>query len=66
MNAQAAKAAAERPHRFVTETRKVALRCSVFVLDMEGCADGRALKALVPLMNPRKLVRCRLSFRNPS
>lgn len=49
---------AEPPHKYVTETPTIQLRCSVFAVDMEGKADGRALKTLLPHMNPKKLV-CR-------
>ena len=47
---------AEAPHKFVSETISVKMSCSVFVMDMEGKADGRALKTLLPHLNPKKLV----------
>jgi hypothetical protein len=36
---------------------EVPLQASVFVVDMEGLSDGRALKTILPQINPRKLVR---------
>lgn len=48
----------EEPHRFVTESINVQARCTIFAVDMEGKADGRALRTLLPNLNPKKLVRC--------
>jgi len=47
----------EEPHRFVTESINVQARCTIFAVDMEGKADGRALRTLLPNLNPKKLVR---------
>lgn len=33
------------------------LQAQLFVVDMEGLSDGRALKTILPQINPRKLVR---------
>lgn len=33
----------------------------LFVVDMEGRTDGRALKTILPQINPRKLVRFSLA-----
>lgn len=45
------------PHKYVVEQVEVHLRCSLFVVDMEGRTDGRAIKTILPQINPRKLVR---------
>lgn len=47
----------ETPHKYLVELVDAHLLCSVFALDMEGRADGRALKTILPQINPRKLVR---------
>ncbi|ORY76891.1 beta-lactamase-like protein [Leucosporidium creatinivorum] len=46
----------EAPHKFVVEEVQAGLFCSLFVVDMEGASDGRALKTILPQINPRKLV----------
>ncbi|GAA5993784.1 hypothetical protein JCM11641_006987 [Rhodosporidiobolus odoratus] len=46
----------EPPHRFITEKIVVELQAMLFVVDMEGLSDGRALKTILPQINPRKLV----------
>lgn len=51
-----ATAAAEPPHKFVVQDNTVQLRCKVLVVDMEGKADGRALRSILPLIEPKKLV----------
>lgn len=53
----------EPPHKYVVEHVDADLACSLFVVDMEGKTDGRAIKTILPQINPRKLVR--LSFPNP-
>lgn len=47
----------ELPHKYVVDQVVVNLMCTLFVVDMEGQADGRALKTILPQINPRKLVR---------
>lgn len=47
----------EPPHKYVVDRVEVPLQASVFVVDMEGLSDGRALKTILPQINPRKLVR---------
>ena len=32
------------------------VRCKILVTDMEGKADGRALRSILPLIEPKKLV----------
>ncbi|SCV73662.1 BQ2448_6092 [Microbotryum intermedium] len=46
----------EKPHKYIVEEVLVRMVCSVFVVDFEGASDGRALKTILPQMNPRKLV----------
>ena len=56
----------EPPHKYVVEQLAVNLMCTLFVVDMEGQADGRALKTILPQINPRKLVRPRSPSREPT
>lgn len=44
------------PSKFVTEQVSVHLRCSLFFVDMDGLYDGRALKTIVPQLEPRRLI----------
>lgn len=53
---EADKAKHEPPHKFVIEELAVEMRCKVLVVDMEGKADGRALRSILPLIEPKKLV----------
>ncbi|GAA5902829.1 cleavage polyadenylation factor subunit CFT2 [Sporobolomyces salmoneus] len=58
---EAAKAAAEEekpeaPHKYVVDKVQLHLQSLLFVVDMEGLSDGRALKTILPQINPRKLV----------
>ncbi|GAA5822558.1 hypothetical protein JCM11251_006378 [Rhodosporidiobolus azoricus] len=46
----------EPPHKYVTDRVEVHLQARLFVVDMEGLSDGRALKTILPQINPRKLV----------
>ncbi|GAA5907187.1 hypothetical protein JCM6882_008386 [Rhodosporidiobolus microsporus] len=46
----------EPPHKYVTDRVEVQLQARLFVVDMEGLSDGRALKTILPQINPRKLV----------
>lgn len=47
----------EVPSKFITETHKVQLSCGLHYIDMEGLNDGRAIKTIIPQINPRRLVR---------
>lgn len=47
----------EPPHKYVVDRVEVHLQSLLFVVDMEGLSDGRALKTILPQINPRKLVR---------
>lgn len=44
------------PCKFVTNTETVEVRCKVLAIDLEGKADGRALKTIIPQINPKALV----------
>ncbi|GAA6017157.1 hypothetical protein JCM10207_002555 [Rhodosporidiobolus poonsookiae] len=46
----------EPPHKYVVDRVEVHLQAQLFVVDMEGLSDGRALKTILPQINPRKLV----------
>lgn len=46
----------EPPSKFVSETHAVHMRCGLYYIDMEGLNDGRAVKTIVPQVNPRRLV----------
>jgi len=51
----------EVPSKFVAETVRVRLACQMFFVDMEGLNDGRAVKTIVPQVNPRKMIIVRAS-----
>ena len=48
--------APEPPHKFVIQDITVQVRCKILAVDMEGKADGRALRSILPLIEPKKLV----------
>jgi len=48
--------ATEPPSKFVSHDVDVRLACRLHFVDMEGLNDGRALKTIVPQVNPRKMV----------
>lgn len=50
------KAPRELPSKFVTSEIEIQLACRLLFIDMEGLNDGRALKMIVPQVNPRKMV----------
>lgn len=50
------KAVQEPPSKFVTSVAEVQLACRLLFVDMEGLNDGRAVKTIVPKVDPRKLV----------
>ena len=52
----AAKERVEAPHKYVTKRVPCVLNCSAFVVDLSGRADGKAIKSLLPYLNPKKLV----------
>lgn len=51
------KVPTEPPSKFITTEVDVQLACRLFFVDMEGLNDGRAVKTIVPQVNPRKMVR---------
>ncbi|KAF7352630.1 Cleavage and polyadenylation specificity factor subunit 2 [Mycena venus] len=51
-----AKAIQEPPSKFVTSTVDVQMACRLLFIDMEGLNDGRAVKTIVPQVNPRKMI----------
>nr|GAT58188.1 predicted protein [Mycena chlorophos] len=51
-----AKAVQEPPSKFVTSSVEVQMACRLRFVDMEGLNDGRALKMIVPQVNPRKMI----------
>ncbi|KAM0790221.1 hypothetical protein ACM66B_005534 [Microbotryomycetes sp. NB124-2] len=53
---ETAEETVEPPHKYVVEVVQVPLRCLLLAIDMEGASDGRALKTILPQINPRKLV----------
>ncbi|EMD40890.1 hypothetical protein CERSUDRAFT_111471 [Gelatoporia subvermispora B] len=50
------KAPAEPPSKFITTEVEVQLACRLLFVDMEGLNDGRAVKTIVPQVNPRKMI----------
>ncbi|KAI9001367.1 beta-lactamase-like protein [Trametes punicea] len=46
----------EPPSKFVTSVVEVQLACRLFFVDLEGLNDGRAVKTIVPQVNPRKMI----------
>ncbi|KAI6003688.1 beta-lactamase-like protein [Pisolithus albus] len=46
----------EPPSKFVSSEIEIQLACRLLFVDMEGLSDGRAVKAIVPQVNPRKMV----------
>ncbi|KAG6821557.1 hypothetical protein H0H93_000066 [Arthromyces matolae] len=52
----ARKAVEEPPSKFVSSIVEVQLACRLLFIDMEGLNDGRAVKTIVPQINPRKMI----------
>ncbi|WFD34756.1 hypothetical protein MCUN1_001600 [Malassezia cuniculi] len=48
--------APEPPSKYVTEQVTTAIRCRIAFIDMQGLSDGRAVKTLLPQLQPRRLV----------
>lgn len=46
----------EPPSKYVSNDVEVQLACRLLFVDMEGLNDGRAVKTIVPQVNPRKMV----------
>ncbi|KAI0637983.1 beta-lactamase-like protein [Trametes polyzona] len=53
---EAKKTPREPPSKFVTTVAEVQLACRLFFVDLEGLNDGRAVKTIVPQVNPRKMI----------
>ncbi|KAJ7094593.1 beta-lactamase-like protein [Mycena belliarum] len=51
-----AKAIQEPPSKFVSNKVEVQMACRLLFVDMEGLNDGRAVKTIVPQVNPRKMI----------
>ncbi|KAF9453040.1 hypothetical protein P691DRAFT_802418 [Macrolepiota fuliginosa MF-IS2] len=51
-----AKKIKEPPSKYVTMNIDVQLACRLLFVDMEGLNDGRAVKTIVPQVNPRKMI----------
>ncbi|KZW03719.1 hypothetical protein EXIGLDRAFT_600182 [Exidia glandulosa HHB12029] len=47
---------AEPPSKFITTEIEAQLSCRLFFVDMEGLNDSRAVKTIVPQVNPRKMI----------
>jgi len=52
----AKKVPTEPPSKFVTTEIEVQLACRLLFVDLEGLNDGRAVKTIVPQVNPRKMI----------
>ncbi|KJA29848.1 hypothetical protein HYPSUDRAFT_31856 [Hypholoma sublateritium FD-334 SS-4] len=52
----AKKAVREPPSKYVSNEIEIQLACRVLFVDMEGLNDGRAVKTIVPQVNPRKMI----------
>ncbi|KAH7931204.1 hypothetical protein BV22DRAFT_1190509 [Leucogyrophana mollusca] len=50
------KVVREPPSKFVSSDIEVQLACRLLFVDMEGLNDGRAVKTIVPQVNPRKMI----------
>ncbi|KAG8856775.1 hypothetical protein FRB96_006278 [Tulasnella sp. 330] len=53
---EAKKAPSEPPSKFITEEVKVHIACQMMYIDLEGLNDGRAVKTIVPQVNPRRMI----------
>jgi cleavage and polyadenylation specificity factor subunit 2 len=46
----------EPPSKFVTDTVPIQIACRIDFIDMEGLGDGRALKTILPQLEPRRVI----------
>ncbi|KAG8918663.1 hypothetical protein FRC01_001733 [Tulasnella sp. 417] len=53
---EAKKAPPEPPSKFVSEEVQVQVDCQLAFIDLEGLNDGRAVKTIVPQVNPRRMI----------
>lgn len=51
----------EPPSKYIEEALDVQLDCRIMWIDMEGLCDGRAIKTLIPRLNPRRAIIVRSS-----
>ncbi|KIL00069.1 hypothetical protein PAXRUDRAFT_822086 [Paxillus rubicundulus Ve08.2h10] len=53
---EAKAAVQEPPSKYVSSAIEIQLACRLLFVDMEGLNDGRAVKTIVPQVNPRKMI----------
>ncbi|KAI0921639.1 hypothetical protein AcW2_006550 [Taiwanofungus camphoratus] len=53
---EAKKLPTEPPSKYVSNEIEVQLACRLLFVDLEGLNDGRAVKTIVPQINPRKMI----------
>ncbi|KAF9534723.1 beta-lactamase-like protein, partial [Crepidotus variabilis] len=53
---EAKKAINEVPSKFISNEVEIQLACRLLFIDMEGLNDGRAVKTIIPQVNPRKMI----------
>jgi len=53
---EAKKAPPEPPSKFISEEVEIKLACDLLYVDLEGLNDGRAVKTIIPQVNPRKMI----------
>ncbi|KIJ70136.1 hypothetical protein HYDPIDRAFT_77405 [Hydnomerulius pinastri MD-312] len=53
---EAKTAVQEPPSKYVSSEIEIQLACRLLFVDMEGLNDGRAVKTIVPQVNPRKMI----------
>ena len=46
----------EPPSKYISENVEVGVNCQVMYIDLEGLNDSRAIKNIMPRLNPRKMV----------
>ncbi|MBW0487789.1 hypothetical protein O181_027504 [Austropuccinia psidii MF-1] len=50
------QASVDPPSKFVSHTEEIEVKCKILTIDLEGKADGRALKTIIPQINPKTAV----------
>lgn len=45
-----------RPSKFTSTVENIHVKCKILTIDLEGKADGRALKTIIPQINPKTVV----------
>ncbi|TIB87899.1 hypothetical protein E3Q19_03469 [Wallemia mellicola] len=46
----------EPPSKYISENVEVGVNCQVMYIDLEGLNDSRAIKNIMPRLNPRKMI----------